>query len=138
MATIRPRNQIKYEIEPELWPRLETGCSRKYKHWIWWLPEKDKNGARLVPETIMPDIQRGFRCDKIRYTKSIARQVELDSATAVIPDGFSCKIRLGPSRDATFHIISYGPKDAAGDCSLEAMVIPRIRQHPWIAGSRGI
>ncbi|KAH8653942.1 hypothetical protein BGZ60DRAFT_386758 [Tricladium varicosporioides] len=128
----------KREIEPELWPRLEAGCSRKYKHWIWWLPDKDKNGASIIPEVTVPNIQRGFICDKLRRTQNITGQVELDSAMVTIPDGFGCKVRLGPSRDATFHIISYGSKDAAGDRSLEAMVIPRIRQHPWMADSRGI
>ncbi|KAF4627263.1 hypothetical protein G7Y89_g10892 [Cudoniella acicularis] len=129
---------IKHEIEPELWPRLETRCSRKYKHWIWWLPAKDKNGVRLVPEVIVPDIQRGFRRDKVKHTKSIPGQVELDSTIAEIPGGFDCKVMLGPSRDATFHIMSYGSKDAAGDRSLEAMVIPRIREHSWMLDSRGI
>ena len=129
---------IKHEIEPELWPRLEDGSSRKYKHWIWWLPDKDKNGVRLVPEVMVPDIQRGFRCDKVGYKRGIVSHVEPGNTTEVIPDGFSCNIMLVPSRAATFHIISYGSKDAAGDRSLEAMVIPRIREHPWMADSRVI
>ncbi|ESZ90331.1 hypothetical protein SBOR_9287 [Sclerotinia borealis F-4128] len=103
-----PGHVSKQQIEPELWPRLEIGY-----------------------------IQRGFRHDK---------NVELDSETAsetetetiYIPEGFTCKVGIRPSKDATFHIVGYGSTDAAGERSLEALVIPGIRQHPWMPGSRGI
>jgi len=123
----------KEEIEPELWPRLETGCSRKYKHWIWWLPETDEKDAFMIPE-----VQQGFNRDKARYTRSTTGELDRESITVVIPAGFGCKVRLGPSKDATSHIFAYGSKDAPGDRSLEVMALPGIRQHPWLADLRSI
>lgn len=133
-----PGHVPKQQIEPELWPRLEVGCSRKYKHWIWWLPDRDGKGVLKIPEIMIPDIRQGFRHDKIRYRQSATNEPNLETGTVAVPDGFSCKVGLGPSRDATFHVVSYGSKDAAGDRSLEAMAIPGVRQHPWMADSRGI
>ncbi|CAM6004408.1 unnamed protein product [Sphagnum balticum] len=129
---------LKQQIEPELWQRLEAGCSRKYEHWIWWLPERDTKGTSNIPEVMIPDIQQGFRHNKIRCRPSVKAELNPEIGTVAIPDGFSCKVRLAPSKKATFHIISYGSKDVTGDCSLEAMVIPGVRCHPWMADSRGI
>jgi hypothetical protein len=131
-----PGRVSKEQIEPELWPRLEIESSRKYKQWIWWLPGRDENGTPKIPETMMPDIQRGFRYDKPRYKQSATEELSSETGRLVIPDNFSCEVRLGPSKDATFHIVSYGSKDAAGDRS--PIGIPGVRQHPWMADSRGI
>lgn len=128
----------KQQIEPELWPQLEIGCSRKYKHWIWWLPECDKKSAPKIPEIMIPDIRQGFRHDKVRYRQSLINELNPETGTIAIPDEFGCKVGLRPSRDATFRIVSYRSKDTAGDRSLEAMVIPSVRQHSWIVDSRGI
>jgi len=131
---------IKTEIEPELWPWLEAGCLRKYQHWIWWLPEKDVKGALIIPKIVArPDTLRVFRRDEVKYIQNtIGQQLEVEKAVITVPDDLSCEVRLEPSRKATFQIISYGSKDAAGDRSLEAMVIPNIREHTWMADSRGI
>ncbi len=128
----------KQQIEPELWQRLETGSSRKYEHWIWWLPERDKKGAPKIPEVMIPHIQQGFRHNKIRRRQTVTAELNPETGTVVIPDEFACKVRLAPSQKATFHIISYGSKDATGDCSLEAMMLLGVRCHPWMADSRGI
>ncbi|PQE27429.1 hypothetical protein CJF31_00009032 [Rutstroemia sp. NJR-2017a BVV2] len=135
----QPKGHVsKEQIEPELWPRLEIGCSRKYEHWIWWLPERDEKGASKIPEFMMPDIRRGFRHDKTRDKQTVTEELNTETGTVAIPDKFSCEVRLGPLRDATSNIVSYGSKDAAGDRSLEAIVIPGVRQHPWMADSQGI
>lgn len=87
---------------------------------------------------MIPDIRQGFRHDQIRYRQSVTDELNPETRAIAIPDGFGCKVGLGLSRDATFHIVSYGSKDAAGDRSLEAMEIPGVRQQPWMADSRGI
>lgn len=109
-----------------------------FKHWIWWLPERDEKGVPRIPEIMVSDTRQDFRHDKIRHRQSITNDSNLNTGTIPIPDGFSCKVRLGPSRDATFHVVSFGSKDVAGDRSLEAMVIPGVRKYPWMADSRDI
>jgi hypothetical protein len=117
----------KMEIEPELWPRLECKPQpRKYIHWIWWLG-KDKSV-----------IERGFRHDKGKVTKSVAEESYSSSSTAVIPSGFHCDVRLEPSKEATFRILDWGSRMASGERSIEAVAIPGIRQHPWLADAREI
>jgi len=115
------------DIEPELWPRL--GCKprpRKYVHWIWWLA-KDKSV-----------IEPGFRHDKAQFTKNVVEELDSTSSTVVIPSGFCCEVRLEPSKEATFRILDWGSKMASGDRSIEAMAIPGVRDHPWLADAREI
>jgi hypothetical protein len=117
----------KMDIEPELWPRLECKPQqRKYIHWIWWLG-KDKSV-----------IERGFGHDRGKDTKSVAEECRSSSSTAVIPSGFHCDVRLEPSKEATFRILDWGSKMASGERSIEAVAIPGIRQHPWLADAREI
>ena len=117
----------KMEIEPELWPRLECRPQpREYIHWVWWLG-KDKSV-----------IERGFRHDKGKYIKSVAEESYSATSTAVIPSGFHCDVRLEPSKEATFRILDWGSRMASGERSIEAVAIPGIRQHPWLADAREI
>ena len=48
----------KEQIEPELWPALELGQPREYKHWVWWLKDKRQ-------------MQQGFRQRKVKYVKYV-------------------------------------------------------------------
>ncbi|PSS10592.1 hypothetical protein M430DRAFT_176518 [Amorphotheca resinae ATCC 22711] len=117
----------KTEIEPELWPRLECKPQpRKYIHWVWWLAENKSV------------IERGLRHDKGKHTDSVAEELDSASSTVVIPSGFHCDVRLEPSKQATFRILDWGSKMASGERSIEAVAIPGIRQHPWLADAREI
>ncbi|KAL5313700.1 hypothetical protein ACEPPN_018121 [Leptodophora sp. 'Broadleaf-Isolate-01'] len=125
----------KQDIEPELWPQLEAGCSREYKYWIWWLPHKGGRGLQKITE---PHIERGFLRDISQQRRSFPDETNQESGSIAIPDGFTCKVKLALSKLATFHIVSFGSMDASGDENLGAMVIPNVRNHPWMADSRRI
>ncbi|KAH9204586.1 hypothetical protein DL95DRAFT_418147, partial [Leptodontidium sp. 2 PMI_412] len=124
---------IKDQVKRELWQWLETGRSREYEYWVWWLPRNDKKGF----EYMVPEYHRGFVHDKARSARSCTDISEQEDATLAIPDELDYKVSLGPSRDTTFSVISFGSKDVTGDRSLEAMG-PELRKHPWLADSRGI
>ncbi|KAK0103668.1 hypothetical protein ONS95_005679 [Cadophora gregata] len=126
---------FKQDIEPELWPQLETGRSREYKHWIWWLPVQ---GGRELQKVTKPSIEKGFLCDNPQRRRSFHDERNHESGSIAIPCGFTCKFKLTLSKIATFHVVSFGSKEASGDRSLGAMVIPNVRIHPWMVGSRGI
>jgi len=117
----------KADIEPELWPRL--GCQpqpRKYIHWMWWMAKN-----KCI-------IERGFRHDKPQHTKNVTEDHVSATSTVVVPSGYCCKVRLEPSKAATFRILDWGSKMASGERSIEAVAIPGIRQHPWLADAREI
>ena len=119
----------KEQIEPELWPGLELGCPREYKHWVWWLKDKDNH--------MIAEIQQGFRHDKAKCLEYIDEPHPENSQIAV-PSGFRCNVRLAPSFKATWSTVHHGAKEASGDRTLEATSIKGIREHPWFADSRGI
>jgi hypothetical protein len=117
----------KKDIELELWPRLEWKPQpRKYVHWIWWLA-KDKSV-----------IEKGFGHDNTKSTNIVTKELVSVDSTVQIPYGFSCKVRLEPSKVATFRILDWGSKTAAGDRSIDAIAMPGIRKHPWLADAREI
>ncbi|RDW80323.1 hypothetical protein BP6252_04961 [Coleophoma cylindrospora] len=116
------------QIEPDLWPRLKSGCSRKYKHWVWWLRDKD---GRMIAQ-----IERGFRHDETQYTDCFPKKSHIESTQANIDVPY--KIMLAPSKLATWSVMNLGAREASGDRSLEATLIAGIREHQWFADSRGI
>jgi hypothetical protein len=117
----------KKEIEPELWPSLELGQPREYKHWVWWL----KNENQMIAI-----IQQGFRQEKAKNVE--VDSIHPDNSEIAIPNGLVFKVGLTPSFEATWSTLHYGSREASGDRSLEGILINGIRKHPWFADSRGI
>lgn len=122
----------KTDIELELWPRLECQSQpRRYIHWIWWM-SKD-----------MFLIEPGFKHDNSQLTPCSEEHtdcIELrkDTPKVVIPSELCCEVRLEPSKQATFRILDWGSKMASGERSIEAIAMPGIRKHPWLADVREI
>jgi hypothetical protein len=50
-------------------------------------------------------IKPGFRHNKAQFTKNVAEELDLMSFTVAIPSRFCCKVRLEPSKEATFRIL---------------------------------
>ncbi|KAE9373832.1 hypothetical protein N431DRAFT_337065 [Stipitochalara longipes BDJ] len=117
----------KKEIEPELWPSLELGRPREYKHWVWWLKNKENQ--------MIAKIQPGFRQGKAKNIE--VDTIHPDNSEIAIPNGLVCKVGLIPSFEATWSTLHCGARDSSGDRSLGVILINGIREHPWFAGSRG-
>jgi len=117
----------KTEVEPELWPRLECEPQqRKYIHWVWWLAEDESV------------IELGLRRDTGKNVDSVAEELGYANSTVAIPSGFRCSVKLEPSKQATFRILDWGSRLASGERSVDAIAIPGIRHHPWLADAREI
>ena len=123
-----PSYVSKQLIELELWPALELGLPREYKHWVWWL--KDNEGHMIGK------IHRHFRHEKAKNMECVDGGAHADISEIAIPSGFVCRVRLAPSFEATWSIIHYGASEASGDRSFEAIVINGIREHLWFIDSR--
>ncbi|KAF7856013.1 hypothetical protein EAF04_009969 [Stromatinia cepivora] len=119
----------KKQIEPDLWPALELGRRREYKHWVWWLEGKN--------DQTMAEIQEGFRHGEAKYIENV-NTIHSDDSEIASPDGVVCSIGLAPSFEATWSTLHFGATEASGDRSLEALLINGIREHPWFADSRGV
>lgn len=113
----------KQDIEPELWPSLECQPRpRIYIHWIWWLARGKKPKKK---------IERGYRSDK-PHMEFVVPELVLPKSIATIPNGLTYNVALKPSKQATFWILLDGSQMALQDQSLEDMVVPGMRQHPWM------
>ncbi|RDL41153.1 uncharacterized protein BP5553_01132 [Venustampulla echinocandica] len=131
----------KAQVEPELWPRLESrSSSRSYVYWVWWV-----NGEKVVERglfhdrpqlatqkryLVMPWLGSKHESD---YVQASLNQLETDPTGVVVPS-----LRLTPSKEATFRILDWGSKLASGDRTVEAMAIPGVRKHVWLADAREI
>ncbi len=134
------------QIEPELWPRLECSSpSRRYISWEWWV---NKALATADYETLT---ERGYKHDKnierlkqdnalvisrgnTENIKSVCSQLYSTQIIVEAPTG----LLITPSKEATFRILDWGSTLASGDRTIEAMSIPGVRQHPWLADVREI
>lgn len=117
----------KKQIEPDLWPALELGRGREYKHWVWWL--EGKNDQKTA------EIQEGFRHGEAKYIENV-NAIHSDDSGVNSFDGV-CSIEITPSFEATWSTLQMGATEASGDRSLEAILINGIREHPWFTDSRG-
>jgi hypothetical protein len=120
----------KEQIEPELWPALERGQPREYIHWVWWLKDKEHQ--------MIAKIHQGFRRGKVKQVEHVDDTTHHNNDKITVPRGFSCRVGIAPSFEATWSTLHYGAREASGDRSLEAILINGIREHPWFADSRGI
>jgi hypothetical protein len=77
----------KMTIEPELWPRL-----REYISWVRWLAK------------VKGLIKQGVINNKALHTKYVAKELDSTRFTVVTPSKSCHKVRLKPSKEATFRI----------------------------------
>jgi hypothetical protein len=113
----------KKQIEPDLWQALESGSSREYKYWVWWL--KDKDNYMII------EVQQGLRSDKAKYLKYVDDELLFKNNQVAEPSRPSCSLRLAPLFEAIWSMMHYGATEALGDRSLKATLMEGIRKHLW-------
>lgn len=126
----RPVGSVpKEKIEVDLWPWLESGHTRTYKHWVWWVR---KGGV------VRKDIQRGFRRDTGRFVpgmegRPLTNEVEDEAVSDTTYDG---DIGIEPSLKATTRMVTLYMDDIAGD-GYALVDVEAARKHPWLKDLRG-
>lgn len=150
----QPFGTMKMEqIEPELWPRLESPSPlRRYIQWVWWL-DKIKVDECYMYKTA---IEKGFLHDKRASTRgadestieglslghmendiihTTPKPLPAQPTTRAVPIGL---FKRGPSKQATLRVLRMGSWEASGDRTLDSMGIPEVRKHGWLRGEREI
>ncbi|KAJ4259683.1 hypothetical protein NW762_007614 [Fusarium torreyae] len=124
----RPFGSVPKEtIEPDLYPWLERGHHREYRHWTWW----SKDDMSFKPST-----HAGYRKETNRFDMTVPDNVGLltapnsfapISSPTILPGAFE------PSRRATLQMINHSLGNIVGERSLSTAVIPELKQsHPWL------
>ncbi|KAF4636207.1 hypothetical protein G7Y89_g1863 [Cudoniella acicularis] len=148
----QPFGTIKMEqIEPELWPRLESPSPlRQYTQWVWWLDKIKVNECYVHKTTIEKGFSHDKRASSRGAVKSTNESLSLGhmkndiihttpTALPAQPPNRAVPIKSfkqGPSKQATLHILRMGSWEATGDRTLDSMGIPEVRKHEWLRGER--
>ncbi|KAF4469520.1 hypothetical protein FALBO_3565 [Fusarium albosuccineum] len=114
-------------IEPDLYPWLERGHDREYRHWTWW----SKNDASFEPY-----LYAGYRKETGRFIPNVPDNLALLPAPdsfAPLPPAAVVPIDFEPSRRATLQMINHSLGNIIGERSVSTAVIPDLEQsHPWL------
>ncbi|KAF4449559.1 hypothetical protein F53441_7218 [Fusarium austroafricanum] len=114
-------------VEPDLYPWLERGHHREYRHWTWW----SKDDASFQPST-----HAGYRQETGRFDPAVPDNLKLlpsPNYYAPIPPTGSLPAAFEPSRRATLQMINHSLGNIIGERSLSTAVIPELKQsHPWL------
>lgn len=111
----------KSAVEPDLYPWLERGHHREYRHWTWWA----RDDTNFEPST-----HSGYRKETKRFVSSVPDNLDIitSNCSAPVPP-----IKLETSRRATLHMLSHSLGNMVGDRSLSNAYIPLLKQsHPWL------
>ncbi|KAL5620220.1 hypothetical protein FOBRF1_003466 [Fusarium oxysporum] len=124
----RPFGTIPKEtIEPDLYPWLERGHHREYRHWTWW--SKDDASSE-------PSVHVGYRKETCQFDSSVPDNLDLipsPNSLAPIPPPTALPVAIEPSRRATLQMINHSLGNIVGERSLSTAVIPELKQsHPWL------
>lgn len=119
----------KQDIEPDLWPCLETKCSRQYHSFIWY--------SKKRPYTTTAGF--GFRQDTGRVIKQVPDDLERRLS------GDQCRwecqhdMKLAPSKMSTLTMMSFLVEDVAGGRHWANAAMPYdFRRHPWLHDWEGL
>ncbi|KAL4721957.1 hypothetical protein ACLX1H_011150 [Fusarium chlamydosporum] len=124
----RPFGSIPKEaVEPDLYPWLERGHHREYRHWTWW----SRDDADFQPFT-----HSGYRKETDRFDTSVPDNLAIVTSSNClepIPPAIALPVACEPSRRATLHMINHSLGNIVGERSLSTAVIPGLKQsHPWL------
>ena len=127
----RPFGSVSKDVvEPELWPWLERGYLREYKHWVWWV----KRGGQ---QQLVPDIQHGFRKDTGRFVPAVPDRLEITRVLQAAEHTDDDDIKLEPSQQSTLQMLVYCMEDASRDRDPGISIVPGARGHAWLKYWRG-
>ncbi|KAM0195077.1 hypothetical protein ACHAPI_006623 [Fusarium lateritium] len=124
----RPFGMISKEaVEPDLYPWLERGHHREYRHWTWW----SRDDASFQPSNYF-----GYRKETNRFDSSVPDNLELltcPNYLSPLPSAIALPVACEPSRRATLQMINHSLGNIIGERSLSNAVIPKLkRSHPWL------
>ncbi|CAM1502232.1 Fc.00g042160.m01.CDS01 [Cosmosporella sp. VM-42] len=118
-------NVPKHTIEPDLYPWLEHGHKREYRHWTWW--------SKTDPD-FEPISYAGYRLETRNFNTSVPDRLSLiPSKTPLAPIPADITLNLLPSKKATLQMIAHSLGNIIGERSASTAVIPGLtQQHPWL------
>ncbi|PWI65112.1 hypothetical protein PCL_07411 [Purpureocillium lilacinum] len=119
----------KSDVEVDLWPCLESKCSRSYHSFSWY-------GVSSEPL----DTSLGFRRDTMRHVERVRDDLVL-RGSAVSRFASPLEIKLAPSRACSLQMLFLSAGDASGSLQLANAGMSEkfdTRKHPWLAGWRGL
>lgn len=124
----RPFGSVPKEtIEPDLYPWLERGHRRRYRHWTWW-PQDGSAGK--------PSTHAGYRRETSSYNAKVPDHLALlpaPDSSAPLPPAQVMAVLLEPSKRATLQMINHSLGNIIGERSVSTAVIPDLKQsHPWL------
>ncbi|KAM5347212.1 hypothetical protein ACJ41O_010217 [Fusarium nematophilum] len=118
----------KAEVEPDLWPQLETKYTRRYHSFVWYHSKKP----------MRPD--RGFRNDTGRDVKNVPDDLELRPSSVECRDEEPhCRLYLRPSRILTRTMMSFLVEDGMGGRHWANAALPvKLGQLRWLRDWEGL
>ncbi|KAI6775203.1 hypothetical protein HG530_001961 [Fusarium avenaceum] len=124
----RPFGMVsKDAVEPDLYPWLERGHHREYRHWTWW----SRDDASFQSSN-----HSGYRKETNRFDSSVPDNLDLLTAPndlSPLPSTIALPVAFEPSRRATLQMINHSLGNIIGERSLSNAVIPKLKQtHPWL------
>lgn len=116
----------KQDVEPELWPCLESKCSRQYHSFTWYHPNKS------YPATF------GFRREEKRDIKQVPDNLACRRSGEQCQSACQHEVKLAPSKKSTLRMLSFLVGDAVGGRHSDNAAFPNFLQHRWLRGWEGI
>ncbi|KPM38417.1 hypothetical protein AK830_g8147 [Neonectria ditissima] len=117
----------KQDVEPDLWPYLETKHHRQYHSFVWYC------GRKPYPSSL------GFRQDTGRDVKDVPDNLEHRSSGVKCQQECQHDIKLAPSKDSTLKMVFFMVEDVGGGRHWANAAIPADRtQHPWLHDWEGL
>jgi hypothetical protein len=117
----------KEAVEPDLYPWLERGHYREYRHWTWW----SRDDASFQSSN-----HSGYRKETNRFDSRVPDNLDLLTAPndlAPLPSTIALHVACEPSRRATLQMINHSLGNIIGERSLGNAAIPNLkRSHPWL------
>ncbi|RGP71111.1 hypothetical protein FLONG3_7239 [Fusarium longipes] len=114
----------KESIEPDLYPWLERGHRREYRHWTWW----SRDDATFQPST-----HAGYRKETTHYNPNVLDNLDIITSNCVKSIPPAVGVASEPSRRATLQMINHSLGNIIGERSLCTAVIPGLKNsHPWL------
>ncbi|KAF5674937.1 hypothetical protein FHETE_2688 [Fusarium heterosporum] len=117
----------KEAVEPDLYPWLERGHHREYRHWTWW----SRDDASFQPSSHL-----GYRKETNSFDSSVPDNLDIltsPNPSSPIPSTSILPIAFEPSRRATLQMINHSLGNIIGERSLSTAFIPELKHsHPWL------